>query len=123
MLTTENPKTKRDVPVGTTNIVKEVSDEERAWAAEELDCDKTCMELDWFDEAIVADYANMPDLQKVSHSEDEEKWTDEKLEDGNGLRFEEVEKRDEAFSMRESMQTTRTTELYDSGCTNHISPY
>jgi len=65
----------------------------------------------------------MPDLQKVSNSEDEEEWTDEELEDGDGLRFEEVEKRDEAFATMESVQMTRITELYNSRCTNHISPY
>ena len=60
---TENPKTKTDVPAGTANIVKEVLDKEGAWAAEELDCDETCMESDCFDEAIIADYANCYNLQ------------------------------------------------------------
>jgi len=34
---TENSKAKADAPSGTTNVVEEVSDEEGAWTAEELD--------------------------------------------------------------------------------------
>ena len=39
------------------------------------------------------------------------------------VKIQEVEEWDEAFATVESVQTTRTTELYDSGCTNHILPY
>jgi len=66
----------------------------------------------------------MPELEEVSDNEiKEDKWTDEESEDRDGLRFKEVEEWDEAFPTVESVQMTRTAELYDSGCTNHISPY
>jgi len=66
----------------------------------------------------------MPELKEVSDDEiKEDEWTDEESEDRDGLRFKEVEEWDEAFSTVESVQMTGTTELYDSGCTNHISPY
>jgi len=120
---TENSKAKADAPSGTVNIVEEVSDEEGAWAAEELD-DGSDGGFDWFDEAVEAEYIGMPELEEVSDDEiTEDEWTDDESEDGDGLRFEKVEEPDEAFATVESVQMTGTAELYDSGCTNHISPY
>ena len=69
------------------------------------------------------DNDKMPELVELSESEDEmdillvvEEVSDEEdgaFEDASG----------EAFVSTKSMPTTGTTELYDSRCTNHISPY
>jgi len=81
---TENPKTKADGPSGTTNIVEEVSDEEGVWAAEEID-NRSDRGFDWFDKAVEAEYIGMPELEEVSNNEiDEDEWTDEESEDGDG---------------------------------------
>ena len=138
---TVNPKTTTDATSRTANTIKTMSDEEGAWVGEEMVIE------DWFREAIEADYAEMPKLVEASDSKEEENLA--VLEDE--LRFEEiveeegvckmtsdesedkVEDKDtaeefgdmsgEAFVMAELVQAAGMAKLYDSGCTNHISPY
>lgn len=90
-------------------------------ASKETEHNGMCREKYWFDESIEADDALMPELIEVSDSKDKDEDNGEG--EDNGQRFEEVEERDEAFTTVESVQMTGTTELYDSGCTDHISLY
>jgi hypothetical protein len=59
-------------------------------------------ELDWFDEVV-----------KVMGDEGRKDAMVEDLGDTS----------DEAFVVAETVESNKTAELYDSGCTNHISPY
>ena len=63
-------------------------------------------ELDWF--------------EKVAEAEDDEGKRDAVVEDlGDTSDSDE----DKAFVIAETVESSGTAELYDSGCTNHISPY
>ena len=81
---------------GSANVVEKVVEEEGAWAAEEGE------ELDWFDDEVEA----MGD------------------EGGKDAMVEDLgDTSNEAFVVAETVESSGTAELYDSGCTNHISPY
>ena len=80
---------------GSANVVEKVAEEEGAWAAEEEDAD-------WFEEEVEA-----------MGVEGEEGAMVEELGDTSG----------EAFVVAETVESNGIAELYDSGCTNHISPY
>ena len=80
---------------GSANAAEKVIEEEGAWAAEEE-------ELDWFDEVLEA----MGDGGKTGAMVED-------LGDTSG----------EAFIVAETVELSGIAELYDSGCTNHISPY
>jgi len=80
---------------GSANAI-EKEEEDGAWAAEDRE------ELVWFDEVV-----------EVMGNEGRE---DAMIKDlGNTS--------DEAFVVAETVESNGTAELYDSGCTNHISPY
>jgi hypothetical protein len=114
------------------------SDDEGAWATEEVGEESVdwfqeavgtgdVVDKDWFEEesaAAVKD--NLPELLTLSDSED--KASDDEEESGCGRSGEEdaenlLEVSGEAFMVAESVQSAGRAELYDSGCTNHISPY
>ena len=80
---------------GSANAAEKVVEEEGAWAAEEE-------ELDWFDEVV-----------KAMGNEGRKDAMVEDLGDTS----------DEAFVVAKTVESNETAELYDSGCTNHISPY
>ena len=81
---------------GSASVAEKVVEEEGAWAAEEE-------EDDWFDEVVGAI--------------GDEGRTDAIVEDFGDTSS-------EAFVVAETVESNGTTaELYDSGCTNHISPY
>ena len=82
---------------GNANVVEKVNsdEEEGAWAAEEE-------ELDWFDEVVEA-----------IEGEGRKDAMIEDFGDTSG----------EAFIVTKAVKLSGTAELYNSGCTNHISPY
>jgi len=83
---------------GSASAAEQVKEEDGAWAAVEE-------ELDWFKE--------------VAEAEDHEGKRDAVVEDlGDTSDSDE----DEAFVIAETVESSGTAELYDSGCTNHISP-
>jgi len=127
------------VPAVTANTVKTMSDEEGAWVGKEM------TSRDWFKDVIEEDYTDMPELEEVSDSDDEVgedrdrfeevdvKEGDESCESATDKSVIETEDEivpeefgdtsGEAFVVAESVQTAGSAKLYDSGCTNHISPY
>ena len=68
---------------------------------------------------------DLPDLQYLSDSEDDDVDEEELLcWDSGGVGVEDLlDASGEAFVVAESIQAAGVAELYDSGCTNHISPY
>ena len=82
---------------GSTSTAEQVKEEEGAWAAVEK-------EMDWFEE--------------MAEAVDIEGEMDAVVEDLGDTSDE-----DEAFVIAETVESSGTAELYDSGCTNHISPY
>ena len=85
----------------TVSVVEINSDEEGAWAAEE---ELVVAGKDWFKEVVEEE---MEKLREV------EGGRTELFGDMSG----------EAFIVAESVQASVRAKLYDSGCTNHISPY
>ena len=93
----------------------------------------TCLNFGSFDddlkfeeERVALDGDDLPELAPVSDDEDGESDLEDELASdcGGEERVEEfLDSSGEAFVVAESVQTTGTAELYDSGCTNHISPY
>jgi len=84
---------------GTANVAEQVKEEEGAWAAVEA-------ELDWFEE--------------MAEAVDDKGERDAVVEDlGDTSDLDE----DEAFVIAKTVESNGTAELYNSGCTNHISPY
>jgi len=84
---------------GSASVAEQVKEEDGAWAAVEE-------ELVWFEE--------------MAKTEDDEGERDAVVEDlGDTSDSDE----DEAFIIAETVESSGTAELYDSGCTNHISPY
>jgi len=79
---------------GSANVAKKVVEEEGAWVAEE--------EVDWFD--------------KVAEAMSDEGRKDAMVEDLGDTS-------DEAFFVAKTVKSNGTAELYNSGCTNHISLY
>ena len=79
---------------GSANVAEKVEEEDGAWAAEE--------ESVWFDEVVEAIGREGKGDAMVKD-----------LGDTSG----------EAFIVAETIKTSGTAEIYDSGCTNHISPY
>ena len=88
---------------------------------------------DWFEEAMASD-DELPALSPLSDSEEEDSDDDEEDSDseeellcydiGGVVDVEEfLDALGQAFVIAESAQSAGTAELYDSGCTNHISPY
>jgi hypothetical protein len=84
-----------------------------------------CLGFGSFDEVQGVE-DDLPELLEVSDSEDEGDELEEELggglERGGGVE-EFMDASGEAFVVAESVQAAGTAELYDSGCTNHISPY
>ena len=97
---------------------------------------------DWFEDVVAAvgtgecldlatesksgAYDDLPDLLYLSDSEAEGDEEEEELSScgGRDVSIEDLlDTSGEAFVVAESVQTTGMAELYDSGCTNHISPY
>jgi len=80
---------------GNASVAEKVVEEEGAWAAEEE-------VMDWFDEVMEA-------------------MDDEGRKDAMVVDLGDTS--DEAFVAAETVESSEAAELYDSGCTNHISPY
>ena len=100
----ESSDTKKAGTSGTASVVEEASDEDGAWMAVAVE-----EEPDWFQEAVEAEKVSVVDVRgSVCAVEDVEE-----LGDVSG----------EACVVAEGRQTGGVAELYDSGCTNHISPY
>ena len=81
---------------------------------------------DWFEEAVASDGEVLPELLPLSDSEDEGGDVEEELwssDDEDVVVEELLDTSGEAFVVAESVQAAGMAELYDSGCTNHISPY
>ena len=139
-----NSNPKADSGSRTASTVEEMSDKEGAWAAYEI-MDEVVSDKDWFEEATNED-DDMLELEEVSDSKDEGDGAMPDLvelidsEDDEGCLVEVMEvlvavegvnddkakainnTSGEAFISTESVLGTGTAELYDSGCTNHISP-
>ena len=90
------------------------------------------IEIDWFDEAVAADIvlpeilaSSSDDVAEIVDSDNEGGDLKEALvvEERGGVNVEEFsDMLGEVFVVAESAQTAGMAELYDSGCTNHISP-
>ena len=80
---------------------------------------------DWFEEAVVTEVDDLPELLSISNSEDDASNIKEESTCGDGeVSVEEfLDMSGQAFIVAESVQAAGMAELYDSGCTNHISPY
>ena len=85
----------------TASVVEINSDEEGAWVAEE---ELVVAGKDWFEEVAMEEMVKLKEV--------EGKRT-ELFGDMSG----------EVFVVAESVQASARAELYNSGCTNHISPY
>ena len=85
----------------TASVVEINSNEEGAWAAEE---ELVVAGKDWFEEVVAEEMVKLTEV--------EGKRT-ELFGDMSG----------KAFIVAESVQVSARAKLYDSGCTNHISPY
>jgi hypothetical protein len=100
----------KDKGKGAANVAEANSEEDGAWAAEAVeivDAERNGGrggDQDWFVE--IADAIMEQEPGEVSD-------VPEDFGDTSGL----------AFTVMEPIKTKGTTELYDSGCTNHISPY
>src|SRR6202522_3449770 len=116
------------------------------WFQEVVDSENEAASIgdvaDWFEDVVAAvgtgecldlatesksgAYDDLPDLLYLSDSEAE---GDEEEEESSSCGGRDVSIEDlldtsgEAFVVAESVQTTGMAELYDSDCTNHISPY
>ena len=115
----EKPEAKKEGTSAVANVAEPTSDEDGAWAAEELLIESGG---DWFDEVCKAEakHASMLCVD-VSVADD---GGESQEETGGGMRVEDLgDTSGEAFVVAESVQTSGRAELYDSGCTNHISPY
>ena len=87
---------------------------------------------DWFEEATASD-DELPALSPLSDSEEEDSDEEEDSGDEEELSCSDkggvvdvedfLDASGLAFVVAESVQSAGTAELYDSGCTNHISPY
>ena len=101
---------KPEAKVVTTSVVEISSNDEGAWATKEVRLE---VEMDWFEEVVEA---------KVKHMENVSGRIEEEI--GNVL-VEDIfgDISGEVFVAAETVQASAKTELYDSGCTNHISPY
>ena len=105
------------------NTVDTSSDDEGAWAVEEISSDSEV--LDWLEDVTcdmdecggVADWFE----EEVAAGEDFEEKLNRKVGSLDVEEFRDMS--GEAFVVAESVQTVGMAELYDSGCTNHISPY
>ena len=111
---------KPEAKVVTASVVEINSDDEGAWASEEV---KLEVGKDWFDEIVEEELLkeknnNLVEDVKFKLIEDiEEEIGEEVIEEAFG------DVSGEAFVVAETVQTLAKTELYDSRCTNHISPY
>ena len=97
------------------SVVEVVSDDKGAWAAEEVSVD---LGKDWFEEVV--EEITRFELKLI------EDVVGEKAGDGNMDETVAEELGDvlgEDFFVAEFFQTLAKAELYDSGCTNHISLY
>ena len=105
---------KPETMVATVSIVEVISDDEGAWAAEEVIVD---LGKDWFEEVVEITRFELKLIEDV---------VGEKAGDGNMDETVAEELGDvsgEDFFVAEFFQTLAKAELYDSGCTNHISLY
>src|SRR5271168_2704740 len=116
------------------------------WFQEVVDSENEAASIgdvaDWFEDVVAAvgtgecldlatesksgAYDDLPDLLYLSDSEAEGDEEEEELSScgGRDVSIEDLlDTSGEAFVVAESVQTTGMAELYDSGCTNHISPY
>ena len=120
-----NPKktqesSKPEAKVATTSVMEINSDDKGAWASEEV---KLKVGKDWFNEIVEEevlkeknnDLVKDVEFKLIEDVEEEigEEVIDKYFGDVSG----------EAFVVAETVQTLAKTELYDSRCTNHISPY
>ena len=92
------------------SVVEISSDDEGAWVSEEV---KLEVGLDWFEEVEEAEVKHMENIGGSIKEENGEAVVEEMFGDISR----------EAFVMAETVQASAKTELYDSSCTNHISPY
>ena len=134
----ETPDPKKEGTSAAASVTEYSSDDDGAWAAEELadEC------ADWFDEVVeavdddgsvdvVANWFSEAveagdELPEFSVGENEGSDEEEELAGGDrgGVIVEDLcDVSGEAFVVAEAVQPTGVAELYDSGCTNHISPY
>ena len=98
---------KSETKAATASIVEVMPDDEGAWAAELVEVRSN---NDWFKEVVAEE------LLKEKNIEEEivvDEMVTEELGDISG----------EAFVVAESVQTLAKAKLYNSRCTNHISPY
>jgi hypothetical protein len=111
----------------TASVVEATSDEDGAWASEELFVESGG---DWFEE-IVSDEVERMCAMCVDVDSDSDGDVgvagvmNEPQEEVVGVVSVEFfgDTSGEAFVVAESVQTSAKAELYDSGCMNHISPY
>ena len=125
----DDTKTTADKPEAkaTASIVEATSEEDGAWASEELFVKSGS---DWFDE-IVSEEVEWMSALCVDDDSDSDGVVDaggvvnEPQEEVVGVVSVENfgDASGEAFVVAESVQMSAKAELYDSGCTNHISPY
>ena len=99
-----------------------MSDEDGAWASEELFVESGS---DWFDKVVEVEVEWLRVL--CDDADEDVDVVDEFEETSSGVNVDVVEElgevSGEAFVMAELIQTAGVAELYDSGCTNHILPY
>jgi hypothetical protein len=156
----ETPDSKKEGTSVAVNVAESSSDDDAAWAAEEIagecadwfedaveavvDDGGVDVDSDWFDEVVAAVDVELPELLCVSDVDDSDVddvevvlpelscvadvgavdgLKDELASEGGVDVEESCDASGEAFVVEESVQTAGTAELYDSGCTNHISPF
>ena len=126
--TKKGPESSKSETKATANIIEVTSDDEGAWAAEEQIIGSGS---DWFEEVIEEESlkGRINDLKEVVDVEfklignvvEEEMANVMSVEGGRAEVFGDMS--GEVFIVAESVQASAKAELYDSGCTNHISPY
>ena len=120
-----NPKktqesSKPKAKVATASVVEINSDDEGAWASEEV---KLKVGKDWFDEIVEEELLKekndnlVEDVEFKLIEDIEEEIGEEVIEEAFG------DVSGEAFVVAKTVQTLAKTKLYNSGCMNHISPY
>ena len=96
--------------MATVSVVEISSDDEGAWATEEV---KLEVEMDLFEELVEAEVNHMENIGGRVEEEIGNVLVEEIFGDISG----------EVFVVAKTVQASVKTELYNSGCTNHISPY
>ena len=113
----EKSETKKDA---TVSIAETMSDDDCAWATEELFIESGS---DWFDEKVEAE---VECISAVCVEDDSVGVVVDEFEEDLSVMVDVEELGDtseEAFVVAKSVQTSAKAKLYNSSCTNHIFPY